>query len=55
MTSGIIGVIGVGNMGGAIARGLAANGVAKPSDMLLYDADSSKTAAFGEFRISNAL
>ncbi len=57
MASGTIGVIGVGNMGGAIARGLAANGVASPSDMLLYDADPSKTAAFAKdgFRVSETL
>jgi pyrroline-5-carboxylate reductase len=47
MASVKIGVIGTGNMGSAIVRGLLANGVCVPRDLAVFDADPAKTEAFG--------
>jgi pyrroline-5-carboxylate reductase len=48
MISERIGVIGVGNMGAAIARGLIANGVCEPGMLTVFDVECAKTAPFAE-------
>lgn len=48
MTSGKIGVIGTGNMGSAIVRGLIANGVCEQGQVSVFDADPLKTESFGK-------
>lgn len=40
-----IGFIGTGNMGASILKGVIRSGTAQPEDILIYDADSRKTAA----------
>jgi pyrroline-5-carboxylate reductase len=42
-----IGVIGAGNMGSAIIRGLLANGVCKEQQISVFDVDPAKTESFG--------
>lgn len=39
-----LGVIGVGNMGGALLRGVAGSRVRKPSDVIAYDVDRARLA-----------
>ncbi|MDR3278621.1 MAG: pyrroline-5-carboxylate reductase [Oscillospiraceae bacterium] len=48
-----IGFIGVGNMGGALLRGIIEGGVLSPPDILCCDYDASKSAAFAaEFGVT---
>ena len=41
-----VGVVGVGSMGGAIARGLAESGAVAPARLLVADSDAEKRAPF---------
>lgn len=43
-----VGIIGCGNMGGAIARGIAEKGITGAGSVLLYDKDASKAEALAE-------
>ena len=42
----LVGVIGAGSMGGAVARGLVASGTLEASHLLVADPDAAKRAAF---------
>jgi pyrroline-5-carboxylate reductase len=48
MTSGKLGVIGVGNMGSAIIRGLLSHGVYEARQVYVFDADPVKAEPFGK-------
>lgn len=48
MTSGKLGVIGVGNMGSAIIRGLLSHGVCEARQVSVFDADPVKAEPFGK-------
>ena len=50
-----LGFIGVGNMGGAIIRGLVAGGHVTPENLIYYDPDPTRQAQIAALRVEAAL